>query len=145
MLKVTPFLMAAVAATFVAVPTVSHAAQLDPMQCSVSVQHRINNTVVLNYVKDFVVGVDSPFNDNFSSATRFRFFDAFLTSENGTPIVRIAFDSDVSVFNAVTFGASLKVHDETHGETASGDQGFFGGAGVGSNRTNWTLTCQRAF
>lgn len=144
MSKVSSFVMAAIVAAVVAAPTGARAAQLDNMSCSVNVEHRVNNTVVLTYTRSFVVGVDAPFNDNFSSATRFRFFDAFLTYDNGTPIVRIAFDADVTVFNAVTFGASLKVHDETHGETATGDQGFFGGAGVGSNRTNWGLFCQRA-
>ena len=56
-------------------------------------------------------------------------------------MVSIAFDADVDVFNTVTFNASLKVHDERHGETTSGESGFYGT--VGSFRTTYTLNCAR--
>ena len=47
----------------------------------------------------------------------------------------------MDVFNTVTFNASLKVHDERHGETTSGESGFYGT--VGSFRTTYTLNCAR--
>lgn len=128
-----------------AAPSPARAAVTDTMACNVQVTYTLNNTTLLSYVKDFQVGVDAPFSDDFSSAIRFRFFDAFLTIDNGLPVVSIAFDADVSVFNAVAFGDSLPIHDH-HGETRSGNSAFFSSSPFsnGSHRTSYTLTCARA-
>jgi hypothetical protein len=75
----------------------------------------LNDVSRLSYVRDFVVSVDTPFSEDFSTATRFRFFDAFLCYEGNVPVVSIVFDADVSVFSAVDFKANLKVHDQSKG------------------------------
>jgi hypothetical protein len=139
-------LLASIAALTLAAPVVAHADATDPQACSVTVEYSLNNVLRLSYQKDFVVAVDAPFSDDFSTATRFRFFDAFLTVEDGVPLVSIAFDADVSVFNAVAFGAELKVTDPRHGSSTSGNSGFFTSVpgAAGSHRTAYTLTCQRA-
>ena len=118
----------------------------DAMQCSVSVEYLRSGALRLNYTKDFVVAPNAPFNDDFSSATRFRFFDATVTYVNGIPEVSAVFDADVDVFNAVQFGFTLKVRDESNGETQSGYNTFFSSvAGAsGSHRSNYTMTCARA-
>lgn len=120
--------------------------QFDPMQCSVKVEYSLNNTVRLLYERDFVVGPDATYSDDFSTFTRFRFFDALLTQEDNVPVVNIAFDSDVSVFSGVAFRADLKVVDETHGSTTKGVNEFFTSAtgAAGSHRTKYDLTCRRA-
>ena len=140
LLALTTLALAAVTA-----PSLGSAAQIDPMLCSVNVDYSINNVSRLSYVKDFVVSADAPFSDDFSSATRFRFFDAYLTVEAGDPVVTIVFDADVSVFNTVDFTANLKVKNENKGDTISGDSGFFTSVpgAAGAHKTRYTLSCQR--
>jgi hypothetical protein len=118
----------------------------DTMDCSVSVEYKRNNVSRLVYTKDFTVAPDAPFSDDFSTATRFRFFDATVARVDGTPEVAVVFDADVDTFNTVDFGAVLKVHDESKGETQTGDNAFFTSAtgASGSHRTAYTLTCAKA-
>lgn len=118
----------------------------DTMACSVSVEYKRNNVSRLVYTKDFTVAPDAPFSDDFSTATRFRFFDATVVRVDGVPEVAAVFDADVDVFNAVDFGTVLKVKDESKGETQTGNSSFFTSAAgaAGSHRTEYTLTCARA-
>jgi hypothetical protein len=118
----------------------------DIMACSVSVEYKRNNVSRLVYTKDFTVAPDAPFSDDFSTATRFRFFDATVVRVDGVPEVAAVFDADVDVFNAVDFGTVLKVKDESKGETQTGNSSFFTSAAgaAGSHRTEYTLTCARA-
>ncbi|TXH72320.1 MAG: hypothetical protein E6Q88_06475 [Lysobacteraceae bacterium] len=118
----------------------------DAMACTVSVEYLRSGTARLTYNKDFVVGPNSPFSDDFSSATRLRFFDATVTYVDGIPEVSAVFDADVDVFNAVQFGFTLKVRDESNGETQSGYNTFFSSVtgASGSHRSNYTMTCARA-
>ncbi len=118
----------------------------DIMSCSVSVEYKRNNVSRLVYTKDFLVSPGTPFSDDFSTATRFRFFDATVARVNGVPEVAAVFDADVDVFNAVDFGTVLKVKDESNGETQTGNSSFFTSApgAAGSHRTEYTLTCARA-
>ncbi len=118
----------------------------DTMACSVSVEYKRNNVSRLVYTKDFTVAPDAPFSDDFSTATRFRFFDATVARVDGVPEVAAVFDADVDVFNAVDFGTVLKVKDESKGETQTGNSSFFTSAAgaAGSHRTEHTLTCARA-
>lgn len=66
-----------------------------------------------------------------------------VTIENSTPVVWFSWDADVNVFNAIAFQGTLKVTDQSKGETTTGRSGFFGSA-VGSNTANYTLTCRKA-
>lgn len=143
MSRVHNAMSALVAGLILSVPAAAAADQIEAQACVVNVEYFQGTALRLTYAKEFQVGVDAPFSDDFSTATRFRFFDAWLTADNGVPVVTISFDADVNVFNAVAFQASLKVQDQTHGETTTGRTGFFGSQ-VGSNTTNYTVTCQRA-
>jgi len=118
----------------------------DTMSCSIAVEYLRNNAVRLTYAKDFEVSPVAPYSDDFSNAIRFRFFDAKVERVNGVPEVSVIFDADVDVFNAVDFGTTLKVKDESNGETLSGNTSFFTSVpgAAGSHRTNYTLTCKRA-
>lgn len=137
---------ASLAALVATAPSAAHADQVDPMACVVTVDYTLNNQSRLSYTKDFVVGVGSPFSDDFSTATRFRFFDARLDDVGGDPVVSFVFDADVSTFNAVQTQGSLKIKDQTHGESTSGVNAFFSSLpGVaGAHRTTYNITCQRA-
>lgn len=134
------------AAAALAAPTAAHADEVDPMACSIAVDYTLNNSLRLQYRRDFVVALDAPFSDDFSTATRFRFFDAALSVENGRPVVSVSFDADISVFSAVAFGAELVIHDPTHGDTTTGSSGFFTSVpgAAGGHRTVYDLTCARA-
>lgn len=118
----------------------------DTMACTVDVVYKRSGTVRMTYTKDFLVAPDAPFTDDFSTATRFRFFDATVQRVDGVPNVAVVFDADVDVFNAVDFGTVLKVRDESNGETQTGDSSFFTSVpgAAGSHRTDYTLTCKRA-
>lgn len=118
----------------------------DTLACSISVEYRLNSTVALTFVRDFTVSPTAPYSENWSTPTRFRFFDASVTDVAGTPVVSIIWDADVSVFNTVDFGAQLKVRNPSSGETTSGDQAFFtsGPTGGTAHRTSYSLTCARA-
>jgi hypothetical protein len=146
MSKLLKLMLVSFTAVGLAAPMATNASELDAMACSVSVDYRLNNISRLTYAKDFEVSAATPFADNFGNAFRFRFFDASMTVEAGIPVVSIVFDADVSVFNAVDFGASLKVRDESNGETISGNNAFFSSVAgaAGAHRTNYTLTCKRA-
>ena len=147
MLKFAGFLAASAVAALLSAPAVAKADTLtDIMACSVNVEYSRNNSVRLTYVKDFQVSLNTPYSDDFSNTLRFRFFDANMTVEDGLPVVHIAFDADVDTFNAVAFGAELRVRDTSKGETTQGNSGFFTSVpgAAGSHRTIYTLTCQKA-
>ena len=145
-IKTRTWAWASLAILGLATPVMANAAQVDVMACDVQVTYSLNNVPSLSYAMSFQVAPDAPFSDDFSTATRFRFFDATMTVEDGVPVVSIVFDADVSVFNTVDFGASLKVRDRNKGETTSGNNSFFSSLpGVaGAHRTEYTLSCQRA-
>ncbi|MFZ5635075.1 MAG: hypothetical protein ACOY82_00665 [Pseudomonadota bacterium] len=118
----------------------------DTMDCTIAVEYKRSNVSRLVYQKAFRVAPDAPFADDFSTATRFRFFDATVSRVDGVPEVAVVFDADVDVFNAVDFGAVLKVHDESGGDTQTGDSTFFSSVpgASGSHRTTYALGCARA-
>ncbi|MEQ1515095.1 MAG: hypothetical protein ABL931_01240 [Usitatibacteraceae bacterium] len=149
MSKLLNLLLVSAAVAGFAVPAVAASGSNpanDTMACSVSVDYLRSGVVRLSYVKDFEVSPDAPFTDDFSNAIRFRFFDASVVREAGVPVVSVVFDADVDVFNAVDFGAVLKVKDESNGETQVGNNTFFTSVpgAAGSHRTNYSLTCKRA-
>lgn len=146
MSKLLTLAAASAALAALAAPAIVHADEINPMDCSVSVVYSLNNVERLRYERAFIVGLDSPYSEDFSTATRLRFFDAFLTDNDGVPQVTITFDADVSVFNAVDFTANLNVKDQSKGETSTGVNRFFSSvAGAAGNHTTaYTLTCSRA-
>lgn len=116
------------------------------MSCTISVEYKRSNVSRLVYTREFLVSPTAPFTDDFSTATRLRFFDATVARIDNEPHVAVVFDADVDVFNAVQFGTTLKVHDENKGDTQSGHNSFFTSVpgAAGSHRTDYTLTCMRA-
>ncbi len=148
MSKLFNALLIAAAATALTTPAMAESGSSneanDTMACTVTVEHKRGNVTNLVYTRDFVVAPSTPYSDDFSTATRFRFFDATVARVNGSPEVVFVFDADVDVFNAVNFGSVLRVHDESGGETLTGSSSFFGSGTTGSQRSFYTLTCKRA-
>lgn len=116
------------------------------MACSVSVTYLRNRVPSLTYVRDFVLDPTTPYFEDFSTPLRSRFFSATVADDNGTPVVSIIFDADVDVFNAIDFGTSLRVENPSRGNSATGNNTFFAGGPLsGTHRSEYTLTCKKAF
>ena len=139
-------LCSALALSMTAIGTATASGVPDAMNCSVTVTYALSGVPRLAYTKDFTVTTATRFSDDFSTATRIRWFDASLALDNGTPVVAMHFDADVSPFNAVSFDASLRVKDERHGETSSGSNSFYSSVpgAAGAHKTDYALTCWRA-
>jgi hypothetical protein len=139
-LLIASFTVVGITSSFIA-----NAASDDALACSVAVNFT-SSVGSLTYAKVFEVSPTAPFSDDFSTPPfRFKFFDASMAVESGIPVVKINLDADVSVFNAVSLEASLKVRDASNGETISGNNGFYSsipGSG-GANVTKYTLSCKR--
>lgn len=138
-------MVAVVGAVVLAARIDASPAAADQMACSVSIAYSLNGVDRMSYVREFTVSPDAPFSDDASTFLRFKWFDASMTRENGVPVVSISFFGEVSTFNAVDLATSLKVKDESHGETTENNTTFFSGIGVvGTHNTRYALTCMRA-
>ena len=145
LLKAFTAAVVAVAAVGVAVPVAASASKADVMACSVSVVYSLNNVDRMTYVKDFEVDPETPFSDDASTFFRIKWFDASMTRLSGDAVVSISFFGEVSTFNQVDIATSLKVKDESHGETTESNTSFYSGIGViGSHNTRYSLTCKSA-
>lgn len=146
MSKLAKILLSLTAVAVITVATslsqVAEAAKPTSIACTINVvstSHANNGTVVSTetYQQSFVVTEAVPFSDDFSTFTRFKFFDASLTKANGISTVAISWFADVSVFNAVDFSTSLKILNGQNTGEVSGTYTFsFSG---GFNTTTYTL------
>lgn len=124
-----------------AMPGLAHASDKDAFACSVTIEHVQNGVTRLAYVKDFVVSAAAPFSDDFSTSTRFRFFDATLSFDGGVPVVGIRLDADVDVFDTAALRTSLKVRDQ-NGESTSGTHELANS--TVALITSYTLSCAKS-
>ena len=62
-----------------------------------------------SYHKDFSISDGSFFSDDFSTATRFKFFDAAMTTTLGESKISIDWFADISVFNAVDISTAVTI------------------------------------
>ena len=122
MINLNKLLIASVTVAGLVSSFAASAADTDAMECSVAVNFT-SGAGSLTYAKVFEVSPAAPFSDDFSTLTRFKFFDATVAIESGIPVVSIFFDADVSVFNAVSFEASLKVRDQRTARQHPGTMG----------------------
>lgn len=144
MSKSVKLLLAALAAVGLAAPIVANAAEARPVSCAVTVDYLLNNVVRAHYQKDFVVMPGVPYEDDFSTFTRFRFFDASTRLENDKTVVYIGYYNDVGVFEAVDLRTKLVIHDDKPDDVTSGRHMYFTELGVaGDHTTDYTLACHR--
>ncbi len=91
------------------------------------------------YQKEFVLADGVPFFDDFSTRTRFKFFDASLSKENGDSTISINWYADVTVFNSVDFDTSVVLSDGQKSGRSTGRHTFY--TSGSSTTTYFTLTC----
>lgn len=92
-----------------------------------------------SYQKAFVLTEGGSFSDDFSTRTRFKFFDAFLEKVDGANTISINWYADVTVFNSVDFDTSVVLANGQKSGTSSGRHTFY--TSGSSTTTYFTLTC----
>lgn len=140
--KLVPTLLAAAA---LAAPALAYAEAPRSIACSVQVDYLFDNVLRSTYQRDFTVSPGATFSDDFSTATRFGFFDASTTLEaDRSYVVRVAYFHDVGVFDWVDLRTDLTLRADRVAETNRASHSYFTSLGAAGERTtNWTLTCTR--
>lgn len=132
-------------AAFCAAPFAAHAGEPRAVGCAVSVTYLLNRVVRSTYARDFTVSPTAPYSDDFSTAVRFRYFDALASREADAKAtsVSISYYNDIGVFEFIDLRTALSVGDDRQPRTTSGEQTYWSSLGVaGEHTTQWTLTCQ---
>ncbi len=132
MSRTKQFILASILAAGLFAPLNANAAELRSVACSVSVNYLLNGVVRAPYQKDFVITPGTTFEDDFSTITRFRIFDAStrLEADNKTTTVSFSYYNDVGVFEAIDFRTELKLRNDRTPETTSGTHTYWSSLGV---------------
>lgn len=126
-------------------PLAAHAGEPPAVGCSVSVTYLLNRVVRSTYATDFTVTPTAPFADDFSTAVRFRYFDALASrdADGKATDVSISYYNDVGVFEFVDLRTALSVREDRRPQTTSGEHTYWSSLGVaGEHTTRWVLTCE---
>lgn len=135
---------AAVAALLCATLAPAAHAQALSVTCDVNIQYLLNNAPMETYARTFQVSEGVPYSEDFSTATRFKFFDASFAREVNQGRVSISYFNDVGVFSTVQLNTSLVMRKRTGVETTSGDHTYSTSQGAaGNHETRWTLSCRK--
>jgi len=143
--KTSQLILGSILAAGLVTPTNAHAAELRSVACTVSVNYLLDGVVRAPYQKDFVITPGVVFEDDFSTITRFRIFNASsrLEADNKTTTVSISYFNDVGVFESIDFNTELKLPNGRTPETTSGSHTYWSSLGVaGNHTTSYALTCQ---
>lgn len=143
MTSFTKMLRVSMIAATLATPGTAKAAEVRAVSCSVAVDYLFNGALRAPYQKDFAVNPGQVFEDDFSTFTRFRIFDAWThLDESGNTVVEVSYFNDVGVFDSIDLRTHLTLRDNE--ETVSGSHSYFTSQGVAGERTtNYTLSCSR--
>ena len=90
------------------------------------------------YHKEFVLQEGGAFFDDFSTRTRFKFFNASLQKSDGECSVGINWFADVTVFNSVDFNTSVMLADGQKSGKVAGDNTVY--TSNGSTTTRFSLS-----
>lgn len=135
---------AAAALLLAATLTPAAQAQALTVSCDVSIQYLLNGSLMDTYARAFQVSEGVPYSEDFSTATRFKFFDASFAREVNQGRVSISYYNDVGVFSTVQLNTSLVMRKRTGVETTGGDHTYSTSQGAaGNHETRWTLSCAR--
>ncbi len=98
-------------------------------------------TVVLaeRYSKEFSLVDGSFFFDDFSTRTRFKFFNASLVRSNGDSTIEIDWYADVTVFNSVDIATSVILADGQKQGRSAGEHTLY--TSTNSTTTRYSLSC----
>lgn len=112
--------------------------------CSVSINYSLGTNLRSAYQKDFVVEPGVVFEDDFSTAVRFRYLDAWSTvaDDGKTTTVSIAYYNDIGVFEFIDLRTEVAL-DDKEARTSTGSSSYWSSAGIaGEHITKYTLTCR---
>ena len=118
----------------------------ETVTCTVDISHNtFNQSGALVgsevYTNDFVLAEGTPFSDDYSTVTRFKFFDASLSRAGGEATVSFAWFADVSVFNSADFDTTLTLAKGQKTNQSSATSSFWNSNG--HSTTTYTLTAAR--
>lgn len=116
----------------------------DGLFCTIDVvvQSKNSSGVVVGtetYQREFVLAEGETYSEDFSTRTRFKFFDASLQKIDGDKIVAIDWFADVTVFNSVDFTTSVILEDGDKSGKAVSSHTLY--TSTGSTTTTYALTC----
>ena len=119
-------------------------AQHDGLACTIDVVVETRNQTGLvvsteTYHREFVLREGETFSDDFSTRTRFKFFDATFAQVDGEKIVSASWFADVTVFNSVEFDTVVSLEDGAKRGRSTGQHTLF--TSTSSTTTRYTLTC----
>lgn len=142
MIRIRTVLLATLAMAAASAPAFVHADSVKPVSCSVKIDYKVNGALRYPYAQDFVVTPGTPFEHDFSTFTRERFFTATAREgADGRTTVDIGYYNDVGVFEYVDLGTSVTVRNERE-ETTTGTSSYYTSLGTaGEHTSEYTLAC----
>lgn len=93
------------------------------------------------YHAEFQLDEGEVFSDDFSTATRFKFFDAALSKVNNDWVMSIDWFADTTVFNSVDFRTDVILPNGQKSSLSSGSHTFFNS--TSSTKTTFSIVCTR--
>mgnify|MGYP001354254899 CR=1 FL=1 len=127
-----------------AAPSLVEAKVPDPVQCSMTADYSINNVVRAPFQHDFVFVPGEVYDFDFSTAVRFRYFQAQAAiDEKGRTVVSINYYNDVGVFTFVELDTKVTVANNNEEFVSEGESTFFTSLGpAGEHTTTYALRCR---
>lgn len=120
------------------------------LTCSVAVEYRMtaqDGTPIDSelYENVFFVDVGVPFEDDFSTPTRFKIFTASVAQVRNGTVVTMTYFNDLTTFDSIDFRSQATLLAAQATETASGDYTFSTSRDPASGHyaVNYTLSCRR--
>jgi hypothetical protein len=97
------------------------------------------------YQNEFLVQPGVPFEHDFSTPTRFKFFEASVQQSRAKATMTIEYINDVSTFNTIDFSNQMTLVSAQAKETMSGSYTFSTSLepASGHYKVSYTLTCHR--
>lgn len=145
MFRFKAMLMTCLAAAAGALPAAAQADDQRSVACNVAVSFLLNGTVRHTYEKAFVIAPGGTFDDDFSTAIRFRYFTARQRLEaDKSIVVTVGYYNDVGVFDFMDFNTQLTLREDRLLETNAGRYSYFTSQGAPGERTiDYALICSR--
>ncbi len=138
------FVALSTVAAGLAAPSLVEAKVPDPVQCSMTADYSINDVVRAPFQHDFAFVPGDVYDFDFSTATRFRYFQAQAAiDERGRTIVSINYYNDVGVFTFVELDTKVTIANNNEDFVSEGESTFFTSLGpAGEHTTRYVLSCR---
>lgn len=107
--------------------------------CVIDVVVQTGPTLQTTYHKEFTLLEGETFSDDFSSATRMRFFDASLTKVSGEWIMDVDWYADTTTFNTVEMRTAAIIPKGQKSTKTAGTHNFWNS--TTSSETGYSVVC----